>query len=139
MIEVTEEKCVDSDEVVVNAQARYESCPYGNANDYTYYAKNTTKNVKLAKLIARCTVAAIAVAVGVLVPGAVAAIASESVLSDGDVLKIKASVYYHKTKKKFMITSSIGCQKEISSFCGTDANHRLYKKTIWLYNHVNGA
>lgn len=147
MIEVTEEKCVDSDEVVVNAQARYGSCPYGNANDYTYYAKNTTKNVKLAKLIARCTVAAIAIAVGVLVPGAVAAItsgaaaaiASESVLSDGDVLKIKASVYYHKTKKKFMITSSIGCQKEISSFYGTDANHRLYKKTIWLYNHVNGA
>lgn len=101
-----------------------------------YDAKQMTKNVKLAKQIARCTVAAIAIAVGVLVPGAVAgiasgaasAIASESVLSDGDVLKIIAKVYYHKTKKKFMVTNSIGCQKEVSSFYGKNTNHRLYKK-----------
>ena len=146
-IEVTEEEIVDIDEISANAQARYGSCPYGKAADYTYYAKQTTKNVKLAKLIAKCTVATIAIAVGVLVPGAAAGItsgvasfiASEAVLSDGDVLKIKASVYYHKSKKKFMVTNSIGCQKEICSFYGKNPKHRLYKKTLWLYNHVNGA
>ena len=146
-IEVTEEEIVDIDEKSANAQARYGSCPYGKAADYTYYAKQTTKNVKLAKLIAKCTVATIAIAVGVLVPGAAAGItsgvasfiASEAVLSDGDVLKIKASVYYHKSKKKFMVTNSIGCQKEICSFYGKNPKHRLYKKTLWLYNHVNGA
>ena len=146
-IEVTEEEIVDIDEISANAQARYGSCPYGKAADYTYYAKQTTKNVKLAKLIAKCTVATIAIAVGVLVPGAAAGItsgvasfiASEAVLSDGEVLKIKASVYYHKSKKKFMVTNSIGCQKEICSFYGKNPKHRLYKKTLWLYNHVNGA
>ena len=146
-IEVTEEEIVDIDEISANAQARYGSCPYGKAADYTYYAKQTTKNVKLAKLIAKCTVATIAIAVGVLVPGAAAGItsgvasfiASEAVLSDGDVLIIKASVYYHKSKKKFMVTNSIGCQKEICSFYGKNPKHRLYKKTLWLYNHVNGA
>lgn len=146
-IEVTEEEIVNIDEISANAQARYGSCPYGKAADYTYYAKQTTKNVKLAKLIAKCTVATIAIAVGVLVPGAAAGItsgvasfiASEAVLSDGDVLKIKASVYYHKSKKKFMVTNSIGCQKEICSFYGKNPKHRLYKKTLWLYNHVNGA
>ena len=146
-IEVTEEEIVYIDEISANAQARYGSCPYGKAADYTYYAKQTTKNVKLAKLIAKCTVATIAIAVGVLVHGAAAGItsgvasfiASEAVLSDGDVLKIKASVYYHKSKKKFMVTNSIGCQKEICSFYGKNPKHRLYKKTLWLYNHVNGA
>lgn len=146
-VEVTEEEIVNIDEISANAQARYGSCPYGKAADYTYYAKQTTKNVKLAKLIAKCTVATIAIAVGVLVPGAAAGItsgvasfiASEAVLSDGDVLKIKASVYYHKSKKKFMVTNSIGCQKEICSFYGKNPKHRLYKKTLWLYNHVNGA
>ena len=146
-IEVTEEEIVDIDEISANAQARYGSCTYGKAADYTYYAKQTTKNVKLAKLIAKCTVATIAIAVGVLVHGAAAGItsgvasfiASEAVLSDGDVLKIKASVYYHKSKKKFMVTNSIGCQKEICSFYGKNPKHRLYKKTLWLYNHVNGA
>ncbi len=146
-IKVTEEEVTDSNEIMANAQARYGACPYGKAADYTYYAKQTTKNVKLAKLIAKCTVATIAIAVGVLVPGAAAGItsgvasfiASEAALSDGDVLKIKASVYYHKSKKKFMVTNSIGCQKEICSFYGKNSKHRLYKKTLWLYNHVNGA
>lgn len=55
------------------------------------------------------------------------------------VFAILMYLAYHKTKKKFMITSSIGYQKEISSFYGVDANHRLYKKTLWLYNHVNGS
>lgn len=58
-IEVTEEEIVDIDEISANAQARYGSCPYGKAADYTYYAKTTTKNIKLANKIAKYSASAL--------------------------------------------------------------------------------
>ena len=145
-IEVTEEEIVDIDEISANAQARYGSCPYGKAADYTYYAKTTTKNIKLANKIASLTATTLggvlgyALGIGGVIAGGIAGdILKDAVASDGNILKSKAKVYYHKSKKKFMVTSSIGCQKETTSFYGSNANHILAKKTLWLYNHVNGA
>ena len=145
-IEVTEEESINADEVVADAQARYGSCPYGKASDYTYYVKTTTKNLKLAKKIANYSATALGVILGSsfgivgAVAGAVASdILRDAINSDGNILKTKAKVYYHKTKKKFMVTSSIGCQKEVTSFYGANAKKVLAKKTLWLYNHVNGA
>lgn len=145
-IEVTEEEIVDIDEISANAQARYGSCPYGKAADYTYYAKTTTKNIKLANKIASLTATTLggvlgyALGIGGVIAGGIASdILKDAVASDGNILKSKAKVYYHKSKKKFMVTSSIGCQKETTSFYGSNANHILAKKTLWLYNHVNGA
>lgn len=145
-IEVTEEEIVDIDEISANAQARYGSCPYGKTADYTYYAKTTTKNIKLANKIASLTATTLggvlgyALGIGGVIAGGIASdILKDAVASDGNILKSKAKVYYHKSKKKFMVTSSIGCQKETTSFYGSNANHILAKKTLWLYNHVNGA
>lgn len=144
-VEVTEEETIESDEVLANAQARYATCPYGKASNYTYYAKTTKKNIKLAKTIAQYTIVAI-VAVLTYELGLVGAVASSvagemaknALASDGNIIKSKAKVYYNKKKKKFMVTSSVGCQKEVTTFYGK-GSHVLSKKTLWLYNHVNGA
>ena len=134
------------DEVNANAQTRYKTCPYGKSGDYTYYAKTTTKNIKLANKIAKYSAVALgiilgsAIKTGKALAGAIASqILEDALPSDGNILKSKAKVYYHKSKKKFMGINSIGCQKEVPSFYGANPKHVLEKRTLWLYNLVNGS
>ena len=37
-------------------------------------------------------------------------------MGDGKVIKSIAKVYYHSKKKRFMMTSFIGCQKEAARY-----------------------
>lgn len=134
------------DEVQANWQARYLSCPYGKASKYKYYAKRVTKRIKLAKDICKYTIVGLSSALIALLGTPLGAagtamaggILADAVVGDGKVLKSVAKVYYHSKKKRFMVTSSIGCQKEATRFYG-QSGRRLYSKTLWLYFHVNGA
>lgn len=134
------------DEVQANWQARYRSCPYGKASKYKYYAKRVTKKIKLAKNICKYTIVGLSAAIGSLIGTPAAGVASavaanilaDAVMGDGKVIKSIAKVYYHSKKKRFMVTSSIGCQKEATRYYG-QSGRRLCSKTLWLYFHVNGA
>ncbi len=150
ILDYSEENCDDmQDTIEANGAYRYySSCPVSNASNYTYYAKTKTYNMKLRKLICRCTVSGIMTICSAAVGGWGAAIGSyvlstvisEATLADGEVLKIKAKIYYHKGKKSFMVNSSQGCQKEVCDFYGA-RNKKLNKstKTLYRYYHVNAC
>ena len=118
----------------------------GKASKYKYYAKRVTKRIKLAKRICKYTITGLAFVIGSLSGslqvGAASAVAadilSDAVMGDGKVIKSVAKVYYHTKKKRFMVTSSIGCQKEATRYYG-QSGRCLCTKTLWLYFHVNGA
>lgn len=150
VIVTTEEEMVEDpsapNDVQADSQARYKSCPYGKASSYTYYAKKVTKRIQLAKKICKYTITGLSAAMGIFIGGPAAGVAAtvasgileDAITSDGDVIKSVAKVYYHAKKKKFMVESSIGCQKEATNYYGKSGRH-LYSKTLWLYSHVNGA
>lgn len=139
-------------EVVANSQQRVESCPYGSASKYTYNANKTvTKSSNLPKKIVQYTVtglsAIIASALTMGVGAGFVVAMATNLISDVAVNQMKTwktvgKVYYHSSKKKFMVESSIGCQKEITTGYGKKSNgswKKEYSKNIWLYLHTNGA
>lgn len=137
---------IDKSLVYADAQARYLTCPYGNGEDYTYYVKTRNTNATLVDNIAEATITAICLIITsrlapYLLEEAAISIATKIVQyagsDSGKTVYVAARIYYNKNKKSFMVTNSIGCQKELTSF--SDNKAVLIDKKIWLYSHVNGA
>ena len=139
-------------EVMANSQQRVESCPYGSAAKYTYNANKTvTKSSKLPKKIVQYTITGLAgiisSALTLGVGTGFAVTMATNLISDAAVNQMKTwktvgKVYYHSGKKKFMVESSIGCQKEATTGYGKKSDgswKKEYSKNIWLYLHTNGA
>lgn len=68
-------------------------------------------------------------------------IIASAVDSDGDVLKLQGTIYYHSVKKAFMVTSSQGCHREALKSYGKSGrllNNGTIKNT-YKYVTVKGA
>lgn len=141
----------DSDtqqEITMEAVNYYSTAPV--AGSYTYNSgKTATHNVNLAKKLAKYTVTALTAVLNSLVAGlgssigtsAIGDIIASAVDDDGDVLKLKGTIYYHSVKKAFMVTSSQGCHREALKSYGKTG--RLLSngaiKNTYKYVTVNGA
>lgn len=134
-------------EITMDAVNYYSTAPV--AGSYTYHSgKTASHNIALINKIASYTVAGLSSAISSAVPGLGKAVAkglggviSTAIDSDGDVLKMKGTIYYHSVKKAFMVTSSQGCQKEALVSYGKTGRVLNYGElqNCYKYVTVNGA
>lgn len=134
-------------EITMDAVNYYSSAPVSGS--YTYNSgKTATHNIALAKKLAKYTVTALVAVINSKVKGlgsvftSIAGdLISSAVDSDGDVLKLKGTIYYHSEKKAFMVTSSQGCHREALKSYGESGrllNNGVIKNS-YKYVTVNGA
>ncbi len=122
-------------------------CPSGagNADDYTYYAKDKSVNyINFKAKICDLTVGAvIAIISGALDYGIASSVVGffgyqlvDNWRTPSKVASIKGSIYYHKQKKQFMHDSVLGCQKEILT-CYEKNNykgrHTTRTQFFWMF------
>ena len=134
-------------EITMDAVNYYSSAPVSGS--YTYNSgKTATHNIALAKKLTKYTVTALVAVINSTVKGlgsvftSIAGdLISSAVDSDGDVLKLKGTIYYHSVKKAFMVTSSQGCHREALKSYGKTGRllgNGVIKNT-YKYVTVNGA
>lgn len=139
---------VDSTEeyntIVMDSINYYASPPVYTKSDYYHNSgKTATHNFQLAKNVMNYSAMGLKVALNALVPGigtAIGEVVIDAVIAAADAgtddyLKTTGPIYYHTTKKTFMVTSSQGCQREILSFYGKDGK-RVSGKTSDVYKYM---